>query len=132
MQGSVASNCVAFACASMLLQVGLSGAPADPSPPLLAGPQTVQTAPFLEQPTIAQVVDSFPDAALRLGKSGSAVVHCSITDIGRLRGCTVVSETPAGYDFGRAALSLMKFFRLKGRFAPDASIDMPFTYGIPN
>ncbi len=40
-----------------------------------------------------------------------------------MRRCAVASETPAGHGFGRAALSLSGYFRLKPRTEDGQAVD---------
>lgn len=46
----------------------------------------------------------YPEAAARAGVGGAVAVRCSVVDESRLGSCQILSETPAGYGFGDAAL----------------------------
>jgi hypothetical protein len=45
----------------------------------------------------------FPTRALELGKNGSAILQCSVTQ-GKAKDCTVLAEAPAGFNFGATAV----------------------------
>jgi protein TonB len=53
-----------------------------------------------------------PKEALRLGLSGRVVLRCDVLDNGKLAGCIVQSEDPAGVGFGEAAYRLIPKFQL--------------------
>ncbi|WP_409514393.1 energy transducer TonB [Brevundimonas sp.] len=48
-----------------------------------------------------------PQRAIDAGVTGSAVVECQISDMGRPEYCSVISETPEGYGFGAVALRVV-------------------------
>jgi len=76
--------------------------PAQPSPAVeVVDPEWLQSA----DPRMAGKL--FPDEAAKAGyKTGVAVVDCALTHEGRLTGCSVSSENPAGLGFGAAALAI--------------------------
>ncbi len=45
--------------------------------------------------------------------SGEATIRCSVTEVGRLANCVVVSEFPEHQGFGPAALKIAAFFKMK-------------------
>src|SRR5260221_14577561 len=53
-----------------------------------------------------ELVRHFPDKARAAGIQGSAELSCGQTVHLGLRDCVLLSESPEGYDFGGAALSL--------------------------
>lgn len=67
---------------------------------------------WLSKPTGERLAALFPVKAVRDGKPGSATISCRVTVEGYLDRCKVVAETPAGYDFGEAALQLSQQFRM--------------------
>lgn len=85
----------------------------------VASPLGAQQAPkvtapdWLESPTLAQLKAVYPHDALKRGKTGSAVIECVVTVEGVTRACVVISETPPGFGFGQAAVSLAPQFRFK-------------------
>lgn len=85
--------------------------------------------------------DSYYPVAARLASvSGAASVRCSMSREGSLAACAVLTEAPAGWGFGDAALGLSAWYRLGGssreRLAEsgaDLEIPMSFQFGAePN
>jgi len=73
----------------------------------------------------AQLPDYMPQKAMEAGVSGKSTVVCRWDAAGRVSGCTILSETPAGYGFGQATLRLLYDH---GRVVP-ARPDEPFGAG---
>lgn len=69
--------------------------------------------------------------ALQLGLSGRVVVRCTARSDGAPVNCQVVSEDPAGYGFGEAAVRIVE----RGRLAPltidGAATNATFQVTIP-
>lgn len=91
---------------------------------------------WLKRPTQDQILAVFPTPAMRQGLDGEAVIHCAITVEGKLTGCRVLSETPAGKGFGGAALSLAPQFAMRpplrdGRPMPGGEVRIPMSWQIP-
>ena len=91
---------------------------------------------WLKKPTGPDLANHYPDKALSAGLSGGAVVECTVTPKGRLQSCTLISETPEGYDFGKAVLKLAYYFRMAevdGDGAPTAGrlVRLPLHYNLP-
>lgn len=116
-------------CASLLL--GLAG-------PALAR----ESAPAARQPEWAalprarDVYRHFPKAALASGVNGRAVISCEVTVKGRLEKCVVREESPAGYEFGQAAIAMSRYFRMKppvidGKPQP-GGVDVPVLFRLFN
>lgn len=55
----------------------------------------------------------WPVAAYRAHISGDVVLNCYVTQDGRLNPCAVTEESPQGWGFGEAALSMASTFRMK-------------------
>lgn len=91
--------------------------------PQLAGATATQVVPvgelnaptWLNLPSSADFAPYMPERAKRKGRTGSAVLKCIVQPDGRLGSCLEVSETPAGLDFGAAALKMIGLFRMAGR-----------------
>ena len=74
-------------------------------------------ARLIDQPdwisTGAPSIDVFPERASKAGlKTGRAVLNCVADAQGQMTACQVVSEDPAGMDFGPAALKTAASIRL--------------------
>lgn len=68
-------------------------------------------APWVKLPSPEDLDKVYPAKALRLGVEGAATLRCTTRADGVLVDCKVASESPAGYEFGEAALKLAGKFR---------------------
>jgi TonB family protein len=94
---------------------------ATPGPPSEAD---LRNAPhWIQLPTAAEVQGAYPALAKRGGVKGEAVLACTLDADGWLRACRVASETPVGYGFGPAALTLAGRFRMSPLTAAGDSVD---------
>ena len=50
---------------------------------------------------------------MRMGKEGRATLTCVVNEDGTLSACSVTSESPAGYNFGSSAMSLVPKFKMR-------------------
>lgn len=75
-------------------------------------PPVIEQPVWLEGPTREQATASYPAAALADGTGGRVVVLCLIADEGRVSGCQIESETPAGLGFGAASVHLAGHFQM--------------------
>ena len=104
----------------------------DPAP---SGPPMITNPRWIARPTGDQMARAYPDRALRDGTEGSATLQCSVTARGSLTGCSVMSETPGGQGFGRAAMQLSRHFRLSprtvdGQAVEGAVVTIPLTFQL--
>ena len=105
--------------------------PAAPS----VGPPVITNPRWIARPTSDQMARAYPDRAMRDGTEGSATLQCSVTARGSLTGCSVMSETPGGHGFGRAAMQLSRHFRLSprtvnGQAVEGAVVTIPLTFQL--
>ncbi len=64
------------------------------------------------------MADYYPAKAMQYEQSGEAVISCTVGEGGVLVDCQIVSETPAGFDFGIETLHMVERC---GRADPDVS-----------
>ena len=91
--------------------------PAPPAPHVLTGVQ------FDRQPNADDLAQYYPERAQRLEKTGSATIKCIVNSRGALTSCSVLSEDPADYQFGDAALKLSHIFKLKPATSDGKPVD---------
>lgn len=114
---------------SLLAQVGPAAAAA-PAPTLA----DLENSPdWLRLPSDGEVAAAYPTAARRARVAGQALLDCALDGEGRLTGCKVAQETPAGYGFGQAALSLSVRFQMTplypdGRSVAGARVSVPISF----
>jgi hypothetical protein len=82
------------------------------------------------------MVDHFPMAAAARGVNvGHATVRCTVKEGGRVTGCEVKSETPAGLGFGRASVqaaeqTLMALWTDAGTPTVGGVVDLPIEFSM--
>jgi protein TonB len=83
------------------------------------------------------IVKLFPETAIKAGyKVGRATVECAVAADGSLTGCITVTEDPAGYGFGEAALIVAGVMRMspwskQGAPVEGARIALPVKFELP-
>jgi len=98
-----------------------AGTTITPEPPK---PVPVITQPdWVRKPTADQLMRAYPSAAEARGIGGMAELSCLVRVDGSLTGCSVTSETPGNQGFGRAAVSLSRYFRLSPRTVDGQAVD---------
>jgi protein TonB len=78
----------------------------------------------------------YPDRAQRMSVEGRANLSCTVTSKGTLEGCSVVSEDPADYGFGDAAIKMSKLFKMKPKTLDGAPVEggtvrIPLAFRLP-
>jgi protein TonB len=96
---------------------------------------TLTNPDWISRPTADQVEQAYPEADLREGITGAATLSCQVTSAGGVVGCKVNVETPPGRGFGRAALGLTHYFRIRpgtdnGLPVEGASVLIPIRFTI--
>lgn len=104
-------------------------------PPKPQAPRTITNPDWSSRPSGDDVARFYPDRAQRLEMSGSVTLNCLVTAKGTVSGCTVLSETPADFGFGEAALKLSRLFRMKpkmedGQAVEGAVVRIPIAFRI--
>jgi TonB family protein len=106
-----------------------------PIPPL----QEVRFAPLLRSERryaeLGPVGPFYPMDAVSARKSGEAVIECMTGSSGELKACKVISETPAHFHFGDAAVVMARRKRIfpVGEETPNVMVRLrvPFALGAP-
>jgi TonB family protein len=100
-------------------------APASVSGPAESAPQpAVSTTPrTLREPSYDELMAVYPARALSSRIAGRATISCIATVAGTLRDCEATSESPPGYRFGQAAVSVSRHFRLSPRTVDGAAVE---------
>ena len=101
----------------------VDGSATQPSPAVAPGPPVITHPRWIARPTPDQMARAYPERAARDGVEGAATLRCSVTARGGLTGCSVLSETPGGYGFGRAAMQLSRHFRLSPRTVDGQAVE---------
>jgi protein TonB len=96
-------------------------------PALATAAQASAASEWVQQPRPADFAAVYPPVAANLALSGDATIHCRVNRAGRLRACKLEQETPAGYGFGVAALTLAGYFRMAPQGA-ESEISVPIHF----
>ncbi|MDB5498922.1 MAG: TonB family protein [Phenylobacterium sp.] len=97
------------------------------------GASRAQQSLWVAEPSGQDVRASFPERALHEHINGEAVALCRHDRDGRLTDCKIQWETPAGYGFGAAVLSLAPKYRVRieGSAQPPVEVALPMFFSAP-
>ena len=85
------------------------------SPDITRMAHTVSQPGVVTKPTAAQIQAAYPERALDNQIEGAAAMDCTVMADGKLTGCRIAGEAPAGFGFGQATLDLAGDFMMRPR-----------------
>jgi len=90
--------------------------PPEIAPDITRMAHTLGQPGIVTPPSAAQVQAAYPARALDNQIEGDASMDCLVTADGKLAGCRIASENPAGFGFGQAALDLAADYVMRPRY----------------
>lgn len=86
--------------------------------------QTVVNPDWARRPTGDEVARYYPDEAVDKSIGGKVTIECSVATSGALKDCEVLSESPAGVGFGKAAVRMAQtVFRMTPQTVDGKPVD---------
>ncbi len=100
--------------------LGEESEPVAESPFVPSGQLSMGDVNWVRAPNARDFARFYPNSALDNGLSGNVTLDCIVGGGGRLA-CSVANESPGGYGFGRAAISISRQLRVDTRLSDGSS-----------
>jgi protein TonB len=84
-----------------------------PPPAAQEQARTIKNPAWIRRPDGDDMAAAYPTTAAVHLKNGRGILVCTVNDQGRLTNCDVTGESPTGWGFGKAFLSLAGKFRMR-------------------
>ena len=109
------------------LVAALTGSPADleqtTAEKAASNALTIEHPQWTKRPFLTDIMFAYPRVAVRARKNGQVSVNCVAQADGAFKTCRIVEESPKGYNFGWAALSVAFKFRMAPRMEDGSSVE---------
>lgn len=92
------------------------------------GPVTIENPHWLQRPR--NLARYYPRRALEREVEGWVMLDCAVSTAGLLN-CSVISETPSGWDFGAAALRMARDHRMQPATRDGVAVEGRYRMRVP-
>lgn len=94
---------------------------------------TITNPDWISKPSGEDMARFYPAIPQLLGIPGRALISCTVSALGMLGACQLISETPAGVGFGAAAINMAPLFHMRpktldGALVAGAQVNIPMHF----
>lgn len=109
-----------------VLAASAAEAPANPPP------SNAAQIDWARLPSAEMMAAYYPEHARAAGVGGWAIISCRAYPSGKLHGCKIADEAPAGFDFGAATVAVAPKFQMSvPSAATDSRVLLPIIWKLP-